>query len=253
MKKRKELKCILLLSAFIFALLLINFNFVYAQEVENNSSDSSDSDITWGVNTQINPENPNDPLGIGVDPENVPRDSDEWKKVSNDYLKQEWAKILEKNQFGRFILGVGEVFGALNPVFKIILGVEYTLSWYFFLALFLWVFIAVLIYRPLKDIVAANGWIALGIAVIIPTLGAQLGVIKYFADFFTPLLTNKYSLLSSLVILVLVLIAYDYFMRTVGKTFKERAKKDDEARRELKAKTMEKIHDIEFKASGGKF
>ena len=84
-----------------------------------------------------------DDLQQGVDKiedvrDKVPTNQDEAKDVTTNYLKQEWTKIFEKNQFGRFILGIGKIFELLSPTFKLLVGLEYSLSWLFFLSLGLW-------------------------------------------------------------------------------------------------------------------
>ena len=53
-------------------------------------------------------------------------------QLRSEYLKQEWTKMFEKNQFGEAILKLGDVASRLNPIFKVILGMEFSFSWLFF-------------------------------------------------------------------------------------------------------------------------
>lgn len=203
------------------------------------------------VNAQlnINPANPNDPLGIGINPETLPQNPDEIKNVSQTYLTQEWGKILEKYPVGRFVLGVSEILTALSPIFKLFIGVEYSLSWFFFISLFIWCSLIFIIYDPVRSIFQAKWWIALFISIIIPTLAAQFGTIKFVVDFFTPLLTNKWAVIFAIIILFLFLILYGLFMKYFGSIMKKKIEKENEDRRELKAKTVEKLNELNIKVT----
>lgn len=105
----------------LFILSLISIiSVVYAQSADSNTVYSSDTQS-----------------GFNVD--RLPKTPEEAKQASVSYLKQEWSKILEKNQFGRVILSIGDFFSVLSPVFKILIGVEYSLSWYFTFAFIIWI------------------------------------------------------------------------------------------------------------------
>ncbi len=166
------------------------------------------------------------------------------------YLKQEWVKILEKSKAGRVLLFISDIFKILSPVFKLFTGVEYSLSWLFFLSLGAWIAIVIIIYKPVKKLFQANKWVSFGIAVIVATLGAQFGVIQMIISFFLPLLKNKWIITLSIIIGALLVYFYSSLIDTFGKALKEQTKKEDEERREQKSKTAEKLHDIEIKATG---
>jgi len=172
------------------------------------------------------------------------------KEVREAYLKGEWTKILENNAVGKVILFISDLFKILSPVFKILIGIEYSLSWLFFLSLFAWIFVVVLIYGPTKNVFQANKWIALAIAIIIPTIAAQFGTIQIIVSFFIPLFKNKWIIIISVIIAAVLIYLYYLFMKKFGKALEEKRKKEDEERREQKAKTTEELHDIEIKATG---
>ena len=65
----------------------------------------------------------------------IPRDVDEVKDIGEGYLTQEWGKILEENKVGKFFSGISDFFKNFNFVFNFVFGIEYSLSWLFFLSL----------------------------------------------------------------------------------------------------------------------
>ncbi|MBI2632192.1 hypothetical protein HYW75_04260 [Candidatus Pacearchaeota archaeon] len=167
-----------------------------------------------------------------------------------EYLKQEWTKILERTQVGRFLLGISSILKALSPAFKFLIGIEFSLSWLFFLSLGVWIAIVVIIYKAVKEPFQMKGWISLAIAIIIPTISAQFGMIVKTVSFFVPLFKNKWIILGSILITIILLYIYSLFMKTIGKKIKEKTKRENEERREQKAETLEKLEDIELRSRG---
>ena len=187
-------------------------------------------------------------MPLGLTPEKVDTIAENVQNES--YLKQEWGKILEKSQFGKFILGISSVLQALSPIFKLLLGIEYSLSWFFFIALGIWITVFIIIFNPIKEIFEGNNWVSIGIAFIIPTLAAQFGTIAMLTNMLVPLITNPWLVWCVIIVVAVLLWLYIQFMETYGEKLKEQNKKEDEERRERKANTIEKIHDIEMKGAG---
>ncbi len=200
----------------------------------------------------IDANNPGDPLGISGVADNLPENTDEAKDVASDYLKQEWTKILERNDFGQAILGVGRVLSALNPVFLILFGLEYSFSWYFFMIFFLWITIFVIIFRAIYVVFPDKMWISLGISLIVLILGAQTKSIQKGVDLLSPFIQSRTAIFLFFLGLIILLTIDAVIMRMLRKITKDRLDKDKEALRELKAKTVEKIHDITIRGSGGR-
>lgn len=94
------------------------------------------------VNAQIG-----DLEGIQEKLDELPSDQDEAKDAATEYLKQEWTKILERYKFGKILLEINKVFAYLNPMFKLFLGIGYSLSFLFFIILALWIFFVSYFYR----------------------------------------------------------------------------------------------------------
>lgn len=173
------------------------------------------------------------------------------KETRNQYLKQEWTKILEKTIIGKIVLYISDLFKITSPVWKLLIGIPYTLSWLFFISLFIWVFIVFIIYKAIKEPFQFPWWASLGIAIIIPTLGAQTGIIQQIITTLSPspIFKNKWTILIAIALFIVLLYLYNIFMKKWGKHFAAIIKKEQEALREQKAKTAEKIHDIEIKSS----
>lgn len=167
-----------------------------------------------------------------------------------EYLKQEWTKILERTKVGRFLLGISSIFKALSPLFKFLIGIEYSLSWLFFLSLLAWIAVIVIIYNVVKNPFQTKRWIAFSISIIIAAIAAQFNIFVKTVTLFIPLFKNKWIILGSVIITIILLYIYSLFMKTIGKKIREKIKREDEERREQKAQTLEKIEDLELRSKG---
>ena len=184
----------------------------------------------------------------------LPQDPDELKEFGENrtsYLKQEWTKILEKSPIGRVMLKISNLFQALNPVWKVFIGLEYSPSWIFFLTLGLWIVVAILIYQPIENIIGFNRWVSLGIAIIIPTLAAQFGTFEKIIESLGFLFKNKWLIGLTIIIVIALTYVYNRFIKEFGEKLKAIEKKEHEKIREQKADTVEKIHDIKIKGAKG--
>ncbi|MEK6850661.1 MAG: hypothetical protein AABX85_03750 [Nanoarchaeota archaeon] len=188
--------------------------------------------------------------------ENIDKLNNAADTVSNEdartaYLKQEWTKIFEKTKTGRFFLGMSKILTSLSPVFKLLIGIEYSLSWLFFLSFGVWIALVVIIYRPVKEAFGSK-LAAMGVAIIIPAIAAQFKVISKIVSFFTPLFTKTWIIWVSIIFAILLLYIYNKLSKKLWDTHRKNKKKEDEARREEKANLTEKINDIKIKGAGGK-
>ena len=80
-----------------------------------------------------------------IDPDTgLPREVDGIKNLSdsdtrNEYLKKEWGKILNNSRAGPYIDKTQYYGQKMNPVWKTLLGIEFTLSWIFILTFILYI------------------------------------------------------------------------------------------------------------------
>jgi len=182
----------------------------------------------------------------------LPETPSELEDRATDYLSHEWTDFWEKSGIGRFFLGVSDIFEALSPIFQSFIGVEYSLSWLFFLSLTFWFVCVIVIYQGVRKGLQFDWWIALAVGILIPALAAQFDTFEKFVILWIPLLKNFWTVLLVFIAVVFLVLLYYAFMSAFGKTMKAKNKKETEERREGKAKRMEKIHDIKLRGAGFK-
>ncbi len=175
---------------------------------------------------------------------------------SNDSvdIKEPWTShpFFTDTRIGQGILKVNGVFEVLSPIFKILIGMKYSLSWLFFLSLGAWIALLIIVYKPVNGLFQAKPWLSFLIAFIIITIGAQFGALQLAVGFFVPLFKNKWIILLSMVIGGVIVYFYSSVIDSFAKSIKEEKKKEDEARREEKAKTVEQINNINITGAGAK-
>jgi hypothetical protein len=200
----------------------------------------------------IDPSNTEDPLGIGLNPEQIPQTPEDAAQVGNDYLKKEWVNILNNSNSttGKILLDTNNFLHTLSPIFKIFMGIEYSFSWLFFFTFIIWLAIVILIYKAIKEPFQSKTWLSLSISIIVTALGSQSGMITKLLEFMAPILTNVWIRLILVILIGLIIGLYSQAMHKVGLNTIAAKKKEDEERRENKAATVEKIHDIELKGAG---
>ncbi len=188
---------------------------------------------------------------IGSNLSSVNISSTNFSSSDGTNLTQEWTHpFFTDTGIGKAISKIGSVFKALSPIFKIFIGVEYSISWLFFLSLGVWIAILILIYKPIRAFLQTKPWISFLIALIIITLGAQFKIIPGIVSLFTPIFKNKWIIIITIIITGVLLYFFSSLINTLGKQFQEQIKKENEERREQKSKTVEKMNDIHMKASG---
>jgi ABC-type multidrug transport system fused ATPase/permease subunit len=166
--------------------------------------------------------------------------------TSTAYLQQEWKKILEKSQVGKFLL---PILTLLAPVLSFVTGVKFSLSWLFALAFIIWTGAVIVVFWFVKSMFQGKLIISIPIALIIPTIAAQVGTIKMLASSIEPLFTKPWLKWIAVAVAILLLWIYSAFMKKYGKALEEKKKKEDEERREQKQETLEKIADVKLKAA----
>ena len=137
----------------------------------------------------------------------------------------------------------------IGPVSKFLFGVELSLSWMFVFSVLLWITIALLITSPIKDILNLNTLLAFLIGIIIATIGMNtLG--PKLISMISLALNTWWAAVIAIVLIVIILAVYIGIMKTFGDNLRAKNKQDEEALREQKAETVEKINDIRLKGEG---
>jgi len=100
------------------------------------------------------------------------------REQDDDYLKREWTKILAKNRImGPTLFYTHKFFSFFNPLWKVTFGVEFSWSWFFFVALGLWIILIILVYYPSKELFKNKLFGLIG-AIVIASLMGNFGVIS---------------------------------------------------------------------------
>ena len=157
------------------------------------------------------------------------------EEVRSEYLKKEWTKILEKTNSGKILLSISNFFGKFNPLYKIILGVEYSLSWAFFLACLIWLMIFLFLLGPLGAMFEKKLFAIVGAFAITSIIGIN-GIIKKALDRISDVVNNPKAIWIS-IILAIFLVA---IFRAIGRLIKKWIEKEKEKAEKEKTEKAEK-------------
>jgi magnesium-transporting ATPase (P-type) len=170
----------------------------------------------------IDPNNPDDPLGIGLNPSEIPDNPEDLGNVTTQYLKREWADLLRNpdSTLGRFFSPLMKAYDKskpyLDPFFKYTIGVEMGLNWLFILTLVIWITLVTLFYRIISLYSTFSKWISLIISLCVIIIISNLGVAKKLAEFIinTISLADKWwvQLIIMLIVLALLILG-SYFSK----------------------------------------
>ena len=163
-------------------------------------------------------------LPSGLSPEDVEKTQE---KIEGkwDYLKKEWGAILvEKKYIGPAVKFIDSALTFLNPLFKSVLGVEYSISWLFIFAVAIWIILFVFLLSPATAIFGKGilGFIA---SFAIVSLIGLSGVIRMAADLLSFAITNIWIAWISLAIAVIIMIIASKFGKDIKKWINEEKEK----------------------------
>ncbi|MBT4135525.1 hypothetical protein HOD75_03415 [archaeon] len=232
MKKRLSQKLILIFFLFI----LISFLFI----------------PTINLLPLINAQTPGVPDITSINPETGQLETfekfqDAAEQISKEekrkeYLKQEWTNLLAENKFlGPILFYTDKGFSFFNPVWKIIFGIEFSYSWFFIFSFIIWITLIILLYYPAKALTNFNLILSFIASVIMASLVGVSGIIRKFADLLTTMVTNLWLVGISIIITVLVLMAYQLIMKSLGKKLK---KQTEEEKTKRARKTIQTEGDV---------
>jgi len=153
---------------------------------------------------------------VGINPENLPS-PENLDELKSKYLQQEWGKII----INKPVIGsIHKFLLSINPLFKAILGVEYSLSWAFAFAIIIWFCLFKLLYPPASQLFG-NKWSGFLGAFIISSLIGLSGVIKKAVDMLSFVIKNQWLVWVSLLIAILFVFLFDYFGKSIKKYMKQ--------------------------------
>jgi|SRR3989344_9165033 len=153
--------------------------------------------------------------------------------IANEYLKQEWGKIMEKrmqnNSAGKAILAVHYfIKDKLNVVITKVLGYPYSLSWAFVFAVIIWLWFFLFFIHPLEAIFPDKSTAVIASAVVTALIGLS-GIIKKAVDLLTFAINNVWIAVISFFLAVVIMVLLNKVGINVKQTInqsKENAKKE---------------------------
>jgi len=155
-------------------------------------------------------------------------------EITSEYLKQEWTKILEKSQVGKYLISslnfTDKIFSFFNPFWKLVLGKEFSGSWIFFLSFFIWVALIIILYSPSKAFTNINPLFTLLFSTTVATLAGKGFVIEKTTEILSTMLTNIWLVGVSIFIATLLLIIYYKFFGDLEKELKKESEKEKRKR-----------------------
>jgi uncharacterized membrane protein len=201
---------------FAFALLLILS--IFNPPITKAEITSPEPNQIVGQLTGINPKY------IPTSPEDAQRIADE---IKNDYLKKEWAKIIENNTFYSPI----HKFLTNYPLVSIIiLGQSYEFSVSFFCVFIFWLLTIFFIADFLRafDIVK-TWWPSFGFGILGAEILAHVGLTRFIVNTLLDVILNRHNIWTRLLltaVFVIFIIALFFLSNFIGKMAKQTKEKN---------------------------
>lgn len=163
----------------------------------------------------------------------------------SEYLKTEWNKILLKHKYiGPVMSTVNYVFDALNPFFKIVLGIEYSISWAFIFAVAIWLMLFFLL-NPIAAQMFNSGILGGVAAFAMASLVGIAGVIRGAVNILTTMINNVWIAWIAFILAIFLVLLAEIF----GKKIKAKMKKSKEESEKEKTAQAQKIIQVQGKVA----
>jgi hypothetical protein len=158
----------------------------------------------------IDPNNLEDPLGIGLNPDNMPESPEDLANISREYLIKEWKIVAEKSPYLSPILKV------INPVLKIFCGYEFSPFIEFFVAFFV-ALVLLAFFTNGINVFYRNFLVSLVIGFLINVIAVAGGVMKIVVPKIVFLFNNKWIIISFFVACALLIWLFDFLRKYINK------------------------------------
>ncbi len=156
-------------------------------------------------------------------------------ETRGEYLRKSWEEVLNKSSAGKTLIKISNVVKKINPFFKIVLGVEYALSWQFFFATTIWLIIFFILLPATETIFKNKLFSIVGSFAITSIIGIS-GVIKKSTDLISKTINSLWLIIllfSLLLILMIIAMKSSKFWKELRK--KEKKKQEEKDRQILHA------------------
>jgi heme/copper-type cytochrome/quinol oxidase subunit 2 len=163
--------------------------------------------------------------------------SDNIRKISDkdfrsEFIGQEWTYFLNKTSSGRIIISVNEGVKKLNPFWNLVLGVNYSFSWGFWIAFLIWLTLFFILLPPSEIFFKKKIYAVLSSFAIASLIGLA-GVIKEATEVIGSIINNIWTA----VLIFLLLILITFIAKRSNKFWKQlkekEAKRKEEQSREI--------------------
>src|SRR3989344_8179890 len=101
-------------------------------------------------------------------------------EIKSQFLQKQRIEYFKETKAGPFFLQIDAFLAKFSQLFKILIGMEYSASWLFFLSIIFWLAMVIVIYKPAKSIFKFNHLISLALTIVFISIVAQTGVIQKF-------------------------------------------------------------------------
>jgi hypothetical protein len=146
----------------------------------------------------------------------LPKGLDFQTEQNVTYLKQELTRIVQGIPvIGHVFYYTDVFFSYFNPIWKLILGVEFAWSLEFFFALGILIALAFILYFPIKEMINMNPVLSLLTSLVIASLVGTTKIIAHFVSNIMATLSNIWILSLALLIAVIVVIWAYSFMKSL--------------------------------------
>tara|TARA_Y100000310_G_C20667737_1_gene808536 strand:- start:177 stop:857 length:681 start_codon:yes stop_codon:yes gene_type:complete len=156
------------------------------------------------------------------------------ENIREEYLKQEWEKILEKNKFfGPIINGYKNSKPFVDPIFKYTIGLESSLTWLFILTLVLWITFVVYLYRILTVFSTFSEGVSFIISILLVIIIANLGILRVLSTQIINLITIftiwwvQLIIILALIIGLIILNKFSAQFKLMIEKWKEKESKEE--------------------------
>ncbi|MBI2124233.1 hypothetical protein HYT92_00420 [Candidatus Pacearchaeota archaeon] len=150
-------------------------------------------------------------LPAGLSPEEVEKTQE---KVEGkwDYLAREWKNIFLKN---KFVSATDSFFTKISIVFRILFGMEYSMSLVLLIVIILWFYFLINLLQMHRYFSIFSGWVNYIISFGLVIIMAQVKVLEKIAQFFVWLILGIisswwFSLIITAVLIVVLVILYKF-------------------------------------------
>lgn len=188
------------------------------------------------------PEGSDNGLVAGVEKIGGMADKFSDEEEGKEYLKQEWEKILLKKESMKPFFGVYYKFSPYtDPVFKYILGMAPSLSWFFLLTLVIWIFLLIYTFRITSLFEISSSLVHYIIVVIVMGIVSFFGVARRLSEYTINMISlaeNLWMQLILVVVIILILIIGLLLSKNFQNLFKNLKKSQEKTEEELNRKML---------------